>query len=188
MDRGARWATVHRVTKSRTRLSDYTYFSFFHPLHRMSLRDFKAHFMLLVICKLSPGLLTQEVGQKWSYTLLEGRWKNGSTAGGRMKSPRGESVCGSQRRSCLMWQLLQAKVGLWAELLPGHLAEEVGGLCWPSCVCWPWAVSSGKMGHLCPNLHRGIEYCQAAHLLGLQLCRGWVLFPNQHQESTGACA
>ncbi|CAI9174521.1 unnamed protein product [Rangifer tarandus platyrhynchus] len=54
----------------------------------MSLRDFKAHFMLLVICKLSPGLLTQEVGQKWSYTLLEGRWKNGSTAGGRMKSPR----------------------------------------------------------------------------------------------------
>ncbi|KAF4016481.1 hypothetical protein G4228_007909 [Cervus hanglu yarkandensis] len=55
---------------------------------RMSLRDFKAHFMLLVICKLSPGLLTQEVGQKWSYTLLEGRWKNGSTAGGRMKSPR----------------------------------------------------------------------------------------------------
>ncbi|XP_061012224.1 calpain-14 isoform X2 [Dama dama] len=54
----------------------------------MSLRDFKAHFMLLVICKLSPGLLTQEVGQKWSYTLLEGRWKNGSTAGGQMKSPR----------------------------------------------------------------------------------------------------
>ncbi|XP_060269832.1 calpain-14 [Ovis aries] len=54
----------------------------------MSLRDFKAHFMLLVICKLSPGLLTQEVGQKWSYTMLEGRWENGRTAGGQMKSPR----------------------------------------------------------------------------------------------------
>ncbi|KAI4577378.1 hypothetical protein MJT46_003213 [Ovis ammon polii x Ovis aries] len=54
---------------------------------RMSLRDFKAHFMLLVICKLSPGLLTQEVGQKWSYTMLEGRWENGRTAGGQMKSP-----------------------------------------------------------------------------------------------------
>ncbi|XP_055256786.1 calpain-14 [Moschus berezovskii] len=54
----------------------------------MSLRDFKAHFMLLVICKLSPGLLTQEVGQKWSYTMLEGRWENGSTAGGQMKPPR----------------------------------------------------------------------------------------------------
>ena len=25
MDRGARWATVHGVAKSRTRLSDYTY-------------------------------------------------------------------------------------------------------------------------------------------------------------------
>ncbi|XP_025117093.2 calpain-14 isoform X1 [Bubalus bubalis] len=54
----------------------------------MSLQDFKAHFMLLVICKLSPGLLTQEVGQKWSYTMLEGRWENGRTAGGQMKSPR----------------------------------------------------------------------------------------------------
>nr|XP_031322666.1 calpain-14 isoform X1 [Camelus dromedarius] len=54
----------------------------------MSLRDFKAHFMLLVICKLSPGLLSQEVGQKWSYTMLEGRWEKGTTAGGQMKSPQ----------------------------------------------------------------------------------------------------
>ena len=30
MDRGAWWATVHRVTKSRTRLSDFT-FTFFYP-------------------------------------------------------------------------------------------------------------------------------------------------------------
>ena len=99
--RGDWWAIVHRVAKSRTQLSNYTFLSFFHPLHRMSLRDFKAHFMLLVICKLSPGLLTQEVGQKWSYTMLEGRWENGSTAGGQMKSPRGESVYGSQRLSRL---------------------------------------------------------------------------------------
>nr|XP_031540914.1 calpain-14 [Vicugna pacos] len=54
----------------------------------MSLRDFKAHFMLLVICKLSPGLLSQEVGQKWSYTMLEGRWEKGTTAGGQMKLPQ----------------------------------------------------------------------------------------------------
>nr|KAF6429039.1 calpain 14 [Molossus molossus] len=50
----------------------------------MSLKDFIAHFKLLVICKLTPGLLRHEVGQKWSYTMLEGRWEKGSTAGGPM--------------------------------------------------------------------------------------------------------
>ncbi|XP_021109351.1 calpain-14 isoform X2 [Heterocephalus glaber] len=54
----------------------------------MTLRDFKAHFSLLVICKLTPGLLSPEVGQKWMYTMQEGRWQKGSTAGGRMESPR----------------------------------------------------------------------------------------------------
>ncbi|XP_030713877.1 calpain-14 [Globicephala melas] len=54
----------------------------------MTLQDFKAHFILLVICKLSPGLLSQEVVQKWSYTMLEGRWEKGTTAGGPTKSPR----------------------------------------------------------------------------------------------------
>lgn len=58
----------------------------------MTLKDFKAHFMLLVICKLTPGLLSQEVGQKWACTLREGKWEKGSTAGGRMKSPRGKQV------------------------------------------------------------------------------------------------
>ncbi|KAM7078629.1 calpain-14 [Molossus nigricans] len=54
----------------------------------MSLKDFIAHFKLLVICKLTPGLLRHEVGQKWSYTMLEGRWEKGSTAGGPMTLPR----------------------------------------------------------------------------------------------------
>ncbi|KAB0396074.1 hypothetical protein E2I00_020117, partial [Balaenoptera physalus] len=54
----------------------------------MALQDFKAHFMLLVICKLSPGLLSQDMGQKWSYTMLEGRWEKGTTAGGPTKSPQ----------------------------------------------------------------------------------------------------
>nr|XP_023474201.1 calpain-14 [Equus caballus] len=54
----------------------------------MTLQDFKAHFMLLVICKLTPGLLSREVGQKWAYTMREGRWEKGTTAGGRMKSSR----------------------------------------------------------------------------------------------------
>ncbi|XP_004418650.1 PREDICTED: calpain-14 [Ceratotherium simum simum] len=54
----------------------------------MTLKDFKAHFMALVICKLTPGLLSQEVGQKWAYTMREGRWEKGTTAGGQMKFPR----------------------------------------------------------------------------------------------------
>ncbi|XP_057598944.1 calpain-14 [Hippopotamus amphibius kiboko] len=54
----------------------------------MALRDFKAHFVLLVICKLSPGLLSQEAGQKWSYTMLEGRWEKGTAASGQIKSPQ----------------------------------------------------------------------------------------------------
>ena len=33
MDRGAWWATVHGVTKSQTRLSDFTFFSFFLSKH-----------------------------------------------------------------------------------------------------------------------------------------------------------
>lgn len=48
----------------------------------MTLKDFKTHFKLLVICKLTPGLLSHEVGQKWSYTIQEGRWEKGATAGG----------------------------------------------------------------------------------------------------------
>ncbi|KAK1333176.1 hypothetical protein QTO34_006713 [Cnephaeus nilssonii] len=51
----------------------------------MTLQDFKVHFKLLVICKLTPGLLNHEVGQKWSYTAQEGRWEKGTTAGGPIK-------------------------------------------------------------------------------------------------------
>nr|XP_019590830.1 PREDICTED: calpain-14 isoform X1 [Rhinolophus sinicus] len=53
----------------------------------MTLNDFKVHFKLLVICRLTPGLLSQEVGQKWSYTTQEGRWEKGTTAGGPRTSP-----------------------------------------------------------------------------------------------------
>lgn len=66
------------------------------PLHRMTFNDFKVHFKLLVICRLTPGLLSQEVGQKWSYTTQEGRWEKGTTAGGPRKSPHGELVHRSQ--------------------------------------------------------------------------------------------
>nr|XP_028687635.1 calpain-14 isoform X2 [Macaca mulatta] len=56
---------------------------------RMTLQDFKTHFVLLVICKLTPGLLSQEAAQKWTYTMREGRWEKGSTAGGRRQLLQG---------------------------------------------------------------------------------------------------
>ena len=34
MDRGGWWATVHGVTKSRTRLSDFTFTFYFHALEK----------------------------------------------------------------------------------------------------------------------------------------------------------
>uniref|UniRef100_A0A2K6G2U3 Calpain 14 n=1 Tax=Propithecus coquereli TaxID=379532 RepID=A0A2K6G2U3_PROCO len=53
----------------------------------MTLQDFKANFMHLVICKLTPGLLSQEVGKKWTYTVREGRWEKGRTAGAGQRGP-----------------------------------------------------------------------------------------------------
>ncbi|XP_075781444.1 calpain-14 [Pelodiscus sinensis] len=50
----------------------------------MSLQDFKTHFEDLIICKLSPDLMSQEDGKKWMYSLQTGSWVKGSTAGGRM--------------------------------------------------------------------------------------------------------
>ncbi|XP_043399483.1 calpain-14 [Chelonia mydas] len=51
----------------------------------MSLQDFKTHFVDLMICKLTPDLMSQEDGKKWMYSLQIGRWVKGSTAGGRMR-------------------------------------------------------------------------------------------------------
>ncbi|NXS60851.1 CAN14 protein, partial [Brachypteracias leptosomus] len=50
----------------------------------MSLRDFKIHFVDLMICKLTPDLMSQEDGKKWMYSLKNGRWVKGSTAGGSL--------------------------------------------------------------------------------------------------------
>ncbi|KAJ7397885.1 calpain-14 [Pitangus sulphuratus] len=50
----------------------------------MSLRDFKIHFVDLMICKLTPDLMSQEDGKKWMYSLKSGRWVKGSTAGGSL--------------------------------------------------------------------------------------------------------
>ncbi|KFQ59450.1 Calpain-14, partial [Pelecanus crispus] len=50
----------------------------------MSLQDFKIHFVDLMICKLTPDLMSQEHGKKWMYSLKSGRWVKGSTAGGSL--------------------------------------------------------------------------------------------------------
>lgn len=63
--------------------------------HRMSLQDFKTHFVDLMICKLTPDLMSQEDGKKWMYSLQIGRWVKGSTAGGRMRPYKGERYLGA---------------------------------------------------------------------------------------------
>lgn len=57
---------------------------------RMSLQDFKIHFVDVVICKLTPDLVSQEDGKKWMYSLKNGRWVKGSTAGGSLGFSKGE--------------------------------------------------------------------------------------------------
>ncbi|XP_068927915.1 calpain-14 [Petaurus breviceps papuanus] len=54
----------------------------------MSFHDFKFHFVSLVICQLTPDLMSQEVGKKWMCSLSAGRWVRGSTAGGRLRHYR----------------------------------------------------------------------------------------------------
>ncbi|XP_031758480.1 calpain-14 isoform X1 [Xenopus tropicalis] len=50
----------------------------------MSIEDFEAHFVELVICKLTPDLMSHEIGKEWTLSMQCGRWSAGSTAGGRM--------------------------------------------------------------------------------------------------------
>ncbi|XP_063775917.1 calpain-14-like [Pseudophryne corroboree] len=50
----------------------------------MSVEDFEAHFVELVICKLTPDLLSHEKGKKWTLSMQTGKWVAGDTAGGRL--------------------------------------------------------------------------------------------------------
>ncbi|XP_015269231.1 PREDICTED: calpain-14-like [Gekko japonicus] len=54
----------------------------------MSLQDFKTHFDNLIICKLTPDLMSQEDGKKWMSSLQFGRWVKGVTAGGRLRTQK----------------------------------------------------------------------------------------------------
>lgn len=55
------------------------------------MKDFKAHFVDLMICKLTPDLMSQENGKKWMCSMQFGRWVKGSTAGGRVRLYKGKS-------------------------------------------------------------------------------------------------
>ncbi|XP_053565352.1 calpain-14-like [Bombina bombina] len=50
----------------------------------MSIEDFEAHFVELVICKLTPDLMSHENGKQWMLSMQSGKWTSGGTAGGRM--------------------------------------------------------------------------------------------------------
>ncbi|XP_019405117.1 PREDICTED: calpain-14 [Crocodylus porosus] len=75
----------------------------------MSLQDFKTHFVELMICKLTPDLVSQEDGKKWMYSQQIGRWVRGSTAGGRMKQYNGT-----------FWMNPQ----YWLKVLPGDSSKR----------------------------------------------------------------
>lgn len=62
----------------------------------MSLEDLKIHFVDLMICKLTPDLMSQEDGKKWMCSTHFGKWIKGSTAGGRLKNFRGETSWGDE--------------------------------------------------------------------------------------------
>ena len=64
MDGGARWATVHKVTKSQTRLSDFTHFTFtFLQSHSLSQRYYISSLLTFCLCLVS-------IKQSWLSYLL----------------------------------------------------------------------------------------------------------------------
>ncbi|KFO56702.1 Calpain-14, partial [Corvus brachyrhynchos] len=124
----------------------------------MSLRDFKIHFVDLVICKLTPDLMSQEDGKKWMYSLKSGRWVKGSTAGGSLGFCNGN-----------FWMNPQ----YWLNVLPAEDSRKSPSSC--SVVISLMQKHSSK--------HRN----QAPHLfIGFLLYKNMFLFsffPEQYQES-----
>ncbi|XP_062824839.1 calpain-14 [Anolis carolinensis] len=52
----------------------------------MSLQDFQIHFVDLIICKLTPDLMSQEDGKKWMCSMQFGKWVKGWTSGGSLSA------------------------------------------------------------------------------------------------------
>ncbi|NWV39358.1 CAN14 protein, partial [Grantiella picta] len=128
----------------------------------MSLRDFKIHFIDLVICKLTPDLMSQEDGKKWMYSLKSGRWVKGSTAGGSLGFCNGN-----------FWMNPQ----YWLNVLPVEDSKKSPSLC--SVVISLMQKHSSKHRNRAPHL-----------FIGFLLYKVWggntflfSFFPAQYQES-----
>ncbi|NXP33478.1 CAN14 protein, partial [Leiothrix lutea] len=124
----------------------------------MSLRDFKIHFVDLVICKLTPDLMSLEDGKKWMYSLKSGRWVKGSTAGGSLGFCNGN-----------FWMNPQ----YWLNVLPVEDSKKSPSRC--------NVVISLMQKHSTKHRNR------APHLfIGFLLYKNTILlpsFPEQYQES-----
>ncbi|NXR34233.1 CAN14 protein, partial [Zosterops hypoxanthus] len=124
----------------------------------MSLRDFKIHFVDLVICKLTPDLMSQEDGKKWMYSLKSGRWVKGSTAGGSLGFCNGN-----------FWMNPQ----YWLNVLPVEDSKKSPSMC--------NVVISLMQKHSTKHRNR------APHLfIGFLLYKNTIplpFFPEQYQES-----
>lgn len=66
----------------------------------MSIEDFETQFVELVICKLTPDLMSHENGKEWTLSMQTGKWVAGSTAGGRM-TYTGKVMCLIRNRSVI---------------------------------------------------------------------------------------
>ncbi|KAM6270519.1 calpain-14 isoform 3-T4 [Spheniscus humboldti] len=108
---------------------------------RMSLRDFKIHFVDLTICKLTPDLMSQEDGKKWMYSLKSGRWVKGSTAGGSLGFCNGT-----------FWMNPQ----YWLNVLPVEDSKKSLGSC--NVVISLMQKHSGKHRNRAPHLFIGFSF------------------------------
>ncbi|NXO99978.1 CAN14 protein, partial [Certhia brachydactyla] len=124
----------------------------------MSLRDFKIHFVDLVICKLTPDLMSQEDGKKWMYSLKSGRWVKGSTAGGSLGFCNGN-----------FWMNPQ----YWLNVLPVEDSKKSPSTC--NVVISLIQKHSTKHRNRAPHLFIGFLLYKNMILLSF--------FPEQYQES-----
>ncbi|NXY21271.1 CAN14 protein, partial [Atrichornis clamosus] len=124
----------------------------------MSLRDFKIHFVDLMICKLTPDLMSQEDGKKWMYSLKSGRWVKGSTAGGS------QGFCNGN-----FWMNPQ----YWLNVLPVEDSKKSPSSC--NVVISLMQKHSSKHRNRAPHLFIGFSLYKNTFLLSF--------FPKQYQES-----
>ncbi|NXC86410.1 CAN14 protein, partial [Cercotrichas coryphoeus] len=124
----------------------------------MSLRDFKIHFVDLVICKLTPDLMSQEDGKKWMYSWKSGRWVKGSTAGGSLGFCNGN-----------FWMNPQ----YWLNVLPVEDSKKSPSAC--NVVISLMQKHSTKHRNRAPHLFIGFLLYKNMTLL--------PFFPEQYQES-----